>query len=350
MKTKKNIGFIFLLTFLPFWGIAQCYAPKTRIGDDFFKKGEYQKAIIMWENAQKCTDKPAKNDLDSKISQANAALKRKPSPPPPTTPPPKPRKREETKQSPPREPVVDRPLQVVVDKKELEVKPLYLPQMIKVEGGTFQMGSNDPSHYADERPVHAVILRGYFISQNEVTQKQWRTVMDGFPEGFVNKNCDDCPMNFVSWQEIQGFLTKLNQKTGKKYRLPTEAEWEYAAKGGSTKTSYSFSGGNDIQKVGWFADNSGGKIQVVGSKKANDLGINDLTGNVQEWCQDFYSETYYKSSASNNPVNTQATETRVVRGGAWNESAEENRLTLRISESPATKSEKIGFRVVLDFL
>lgn len=355
MLTKKNISFIILLL-LPFWGMAQkCYTLTSRKGDEYFKKGDYQKAIQLWEAAQKCSDKPVNNDLDSKIGQANTALKRKPIVDAPA--------KETVKQTP-------KPTTIAKSSNQHQAnqapssKPNSIPQpqapnpsqvmadmlkMIKIDGGTFQMGSNDPNHYADERPVHTVILRGYAMSQFEITQKQWRTVMDGFPEGFKNTNCDNCPMNFVSWNEIQDFLTKLNQKTGKKYRLPTEAEWEYAAKGGTTKGSYSFSGNNDIQKVAWFADNSDGKIHTVGSKTANDLGIYDLTGNVQEWCQDFYSEIYYKASPPNNPVNTQTTKGCVVRGGSWNDSAEENRLTLRIPENPATKSEKIGFRVVFDF-
>ena len=352
MLTKSNIGFIVLLLF-PFWGIAQkCYTLTSRKGDEYFKKGDYQKAIQLWEAAQKCSDKPANNDLDSKISQANTVLKHKPIAKTPgketvkqTTP--KSQNQNQVNQAPPpRSNNVQQPQVASPTSSQVLMEML---KMIKVEGGTFQMGSNDPNHYIDERPVHAVILRGFSMSQFEITQKLWRAVMDGFPEGFKNTNCDNCPMNFVSWHEIQTFLTKLNQKTGKKYRLPTEAEWEYAAKGGTTKGSYSFSGSNDIQKVAWFADNADGKIHTVGSKVANDLGFNDLTGNVQEWCQDFYSETYYKSSAPNNPINTQTAEGCVVRGGSWNDSAEENRMTLRIPENPATKSEKIGFRVVLDF-
>ncbi len=344
---------------LPFLGTAQnCYTLTSRKGDESFKNGQYQEAIKFWASARKCSDKPQSDDLDGKISRATAALKPKTVPLKPNAQTRSKPKQDETASKPRQEttlPAVYKPLPVVVEpnKQTTEVaapkKLNFSLQMLKIEGGTFDMGSNDPTHYADERPVHKVILRGYEMSKYEVTQQQWREVMNGFPEGFTNPNCDNCPMIFVSWAEIQVFLTKLNAKTGKKYRLPTEAEWEYAAKGGKINSRYIYSGGNDLQKIAWFADNAEGKIKQVGLKKANDLGIYDLTGNVQEWCADFYSDTYYKLSGAENPENKQAAETHVVRGSAWNDTVEDSRSTLRTSENPLTKSEKIGFRLVLDF-
>jgi formylglycine-generating enzyme required for sulfatase activity len=345
-----------LLLCLPFFGIAQnCYVLARQKGDELFKNGQYQEAIKLWESAKKCSDNPKNGELEGKISRANAALKPKTTPPKPK---PQARSRQEETPSKPVErpfekPIYNPPPTVSPNKQTADVavpKDLTFGlQMLKIEGGTFNMGSNDPNHYADERPVHKVILRGYAMSKYEVTQRQWRDVMGGFPEDFTNLNCDNCPMNFISWGDIQGFLTKLNEKTGKKYRLPTEAEWEYAVKGGKVNSSFLYSGGNDLQKVAWFADNSEGKIKQVGLKKANDLGIYDLTGNVQEWCADFYSDSFYKLSGMDNPQNTKATDTRVVRGSAWTDSSEDSRLTLRTSENPLTKSEKIGFRLVLDF-
>jgi formylglycine-generating enzyme required for sulfatase activity len=338
---------ILLLLLLPFYAVSQkCYTLTSQKGDEAFKNGNYQEAIKFWEIARKCSDKPAKDDLDGKIGRANSALKPKPKiqPPPPNKP--KPNNTRDDIDVKPTQNTYPVPPQVQTS-PVVPAKSLSFP-MIQVQGGSFDMGSNDPNHYADERPVHKVALKGFHLSKYEITQSQWREVMNGFPEGFSNKSCDNCPMVSVSWQEIQVFLTKLNQKTGKKYRLPTEAEWEFAAKGGKINSSFIFSGGNDPQKIAWFADNSEGKIHPVGEKKANDLGIYDLTGNVQEWCQDFYSENYYKNSPPNNPINTQVAATHVVRGSSWNDTVEDSRLTFRISENPATKSDKIGFRVVLD--
>lgn len=343
---------VILLLFLPFWAMAQkCYTIASQKGDEAFKNGNYQEAIKFWEKARECSDKPPKHDLDSKITRANTALKPKPKPQP--SPPNKPKpnnKREDIGVTQPQYPTQNTSTSIpqVQTSPVIPAKTHPLFSMIKVENGSFDMGSNDPNHYADERPVHKVVLRGFFLSKYEITQSQWREVMNGFPEGFTNKACDNCPMVSVSWQDIQSFLTTLNQKTGKKYRLPTEAEWEFAAKGGKINSGFLFSGGNDLQKIAWFADNSDGKIHPTGEKKANDLGIYDLSGNVQEWCQDFYNESYYKNSPPNNPINTQAADTRVVRGSSWNDTAEDARLTFRISENPAIKSDKIGFRVVLD--
>ena len=382
MTTYKMLGFILLLC-TPFSGIAQkCFDVAARKGDLAFKNGKYAEAIKLWEAALKCTEVPAKNDLDIRINQAKLALKAPQKQPEQQRPQPqktqntnrpqKPNKTESPSQQRQAETTnYDADAWAVAKKAQtidgykaylskyprgqfateaqsaMEVL-IYTPSMVKIEEGSFEMGSNDPNYYADERPAHTVLLRGYAIGKYEITQGQWKAVMGNFPDGFTYDNCDDCPMNFVSWNDIQAFLTKLNQKTGKKYRLPTEAEWEYAAKGGKVKSSYLYSGGNAIDKIAWYADNSTGKIKSVGKKSPNELGLFDLTGNVQEWCEDFYSETYYKSSPSKNPVNTKASDTHVVRGSSAQDSAEDSRLTFRISENASAKSEKIGFRVAID--
>lgn len=186
-------------------------------------------------------------------------------------------------------------------------------EMVFVQGGTFLMGRNDGEF--GEKPVHSVTLNDFYIGKFEVTQKQWRDVMGGNPSYF--QNCDNCPVEQVSWSDIQKFINKLNQITGKPYRLPTEAEWEYAATGGNNNNGYAYSGSNNVSDVAWFSENSGSKTHPVGQKQPNELGIYDMSGNVWEWCNDWYDEKYYNYGPSNNPRGPGTGKYRVLRGGSW---------------------------------
>ena len=216
--------------------------------------------------------------------------------------------------------VLDEREQLVGEKIKFKViasgKKSFEPEMIFVEGGTFQMGSS--SGESDQKPVHTVTLSAFNIGKYEVTQAQWRAIMGNNPSNF--SGCDECPVEKVSWNEVQDFIRKLNVKTGKNYRLPTEAEWEYAAKGGKSSKGYTFSGSNDLNSVAWNADNSGGKTHAVGGKQSNEIGIYDMTGNVWEWCSDWYGN--YIGDAQTNPKGASSGQLRVLRGGCWHYNAE----------------------------
>ena len=214
-------------------------------------------------------------------------------------------------------------------------------EMIFVEGGTFQMGSS--SGDSDEKPVHSVTLSGFNIGKYEVTQAQWTAVMGNNPSSFTG--CDDCPVENVSWNDVQQYISKLNSQTGKNYRLPTEAEWEFSARGGKSSEGYTYSGSNDLNSVAWNADNSGSKTHSVGGKQANELGIYDMTGNVWEWCSDWYGA--YNSYSETNPTGASSGPDRVLRGGSWYDIAYGCRTAIRFGVNPDDGDDYGGFRLVL---
>ena len=214
-------------------------------------------------------------------------------------------------------------------------------EMIFVEGGTFQMGSS--SGDSDEKPVHSVTLSGFNIGKYEVTQAQWTAVMGNNPSNFTG--CDDCPVENVSWNDAQQYISKLNSQTGKNYRLPTEAEWEFSARGRKSSKGYTYSGSNDLNSVAWNSDNSGSKTHTVGGKQANELGVYDMTGNVWEWCSDWYGT--YNSYSETNPTGASSGWIRVLRGGSWHYDADFCRTALRSGSNPDYRSDHFGFRLVL---
>jgi len=218
-----------------------------------------------------------------------------------------------------------------------------IPEMVFIQGGTFQMGGNDGGD--DEKPVHSVTINNFYMGKYEVTQKQWQEIMGNNPSYF--KNCDNCPVESVSWNDVQDFIRKLNEKTGKNYRLPTEAEWEYAARGGNKSRGFTYSGSNKVGEVGWYDGNSGSKTHPVGQKQANEIGLYDMTGNVWEWCSDWYRSDYYKSSSSSNPKGPTDSSFRVLRGGSWYSKPARQRVSYRYHDVgyPSNRSDVDGFRI-----
>ncbi len=217
--------------------------------------------------------------------------------------------------------------------------------MVFVQGGSFMMGSDEKDEYAqdDEKPQHKVTLSDFYIGKTEVTQKQWRAVMGKDPEKLWFKGCDDCPVEYVSWNDIQEFLQKLNAKTGKKYRLPTEAEWEYAARGGNKSKGYVYAGSNDLDKVAWYGyEKADKKTHPVGKKEANELGIFDMSGNVWEWCSD-----WYKGYPGSSGVTDFTGSYRVNRGGSWGSYSGYCRVADRYFNTPGYRHLHLGFRVIL---
>jgi formylglycine-generating enzyme required for sulfatase activity len=193
-----------------------------------------------------------------------------------------------------------------------KVEGIYSPngiEMIYVEGGG--------------------TVRSFYMGIYEVTQKQYQSIMNANPSNFIG---DNHPVEQVSWDDAQEFIKRLNARTGKRYRLPTEAEWEYAAREGTKRSRYDYSGSGDIEEVAWYTANSGSETHPVGQKNPNAVGIYDMTGNVWEWCQDCYD-----SSCS----------LRVHRGGSWLRPAQYCRVAYRISSSPSNRHSNIGFRLVL---
>ena len=214
--------------------------------------------------------------------------------------------------------------------------------LLPVEGGAFQMG-NSTRGFTDAVPVHLVTLSSFNISKYEITQAQWKSAMGANPSSNFT-NCDNCPVESVSWDEIQLFLTKLNLLTGKAFRLPTEAEWEYAARGGKLSKGYIYSGSNTIGDVAWYDANSV-KTQPVGQKTANELGIYDMSGNVWEWCQDWYGS--YSPNNQTNPIGADGgTQRRVLRGGSSATTPYNSEVPNRNAQLPANRYGDLGFRVV----
>jgi formylglycine-generating enzyme required for sulfatase activity len=246
---------------------------------------------------------------------------------------------------------------------------------IRVEGGSFDMGSDDEE--ADRKPAHTVTLKDFWMSAYEVTQLQWCEIMRDQPSGSIV--CPDCPANNVNWFEIQEFIKKLNANTGRHFRLPTEAEWEYAARGGVKEQlvkarrqrgacvgeftendkgtrrpdkileGKKYSGRRaGARSIAWYADNSHDQIHPVGRKQPNDLGIFDMNGNVEEWGYDFYANSYGSKQPVDNPKGPATGKSHVVRGGSFSSTANELIVTRRAAYLPETKAVNLGFRLVED--
>ena len=251
-------------------------------------------------------------------------------------------------------------------KSEEKIKEKTSGSMIKVEGGNFDMGSN--SGESDEKPIHKVTVSSFYISKYETTQEEYQNIMGNNPSNFKVSNL---PVEYVSWFDAIKFCNAKSKKDGlsvaynetsgelldssgnvttditkvKGYRLPTEAEWEYSARGGNKSQGYTYSAGNSLEEVAWFSSNSGNKTHEVGTKKANELGIYDMSGNVSEWCTDWYGSNYYENSTDINPVNTKSSGNRVNRGGSWLIDPDYLRVGNRTSNTPTGTIYYLGFRL-----
>ena len=217
--------------------------------------------------------------------------------------------------------------------------------MVKVEAGTFMMGATSEMENpdSDEKPVHQVTLTNdYYMGKYEVTQALWQAVMGSNPSFFKGGNL---PVESVSWNDCQEFISRLNSLTGRKFRLPTEAEWEYAARGGKKSRDYQYSGSSNLSDVAWFNENSSWKTHHVGMKQANELGIYDMSGNVWEWCQDWYG--VYDSSSQTNPTGAIGWSFHVRRGGCWRGDVGYCSLSQRGCSSPDYRFYNCGLRLVL---
>lgn len=225
-------------------------------------------------------------------------------------------------------------------------------KMVAVDGGTFIMGATaeqGSDAYDLEKPAHQVTLSGYSIGETEVTQALWQAVMGSNPSYFTSANGYDTnlqrPVETVSWNDCQTFIAKLNQLTGKSFRLPTEAEWEFSARGGNLSQGFKYVGSNTIGEVAWYTSNSGSTTHAVATKTPNELGLYDMSGNVFEWCQDWYSD--YSSNAQTNPTDPASGSYRVFRGGGWSDGAWCCRVSSRYYYYPSYPFNYLGLRLAL---
>ena len=254
------------------------------------------------------------------------------------------------------------------------IASLSYVDMVYVEGGTFLMGAQltapfapnfDLSANSNESPVHSVTLSSYYIGKYEVTQQFWEYVMNytgkakdgstmtavesgpwlGIAPSPENGKGDYYPAYYVSYDDVVNyFIPRLNKITGKTFRLPTEAEWEYAARGGNQSKGYKYSGSNTIGDVAWYTSNASSTTHQVGTKQANELGIYDMSGNVWEWCSDWYGS--YSSTAQTNPTGASSGSCRVLRGGSWNNGARHCRVSNRNYNTPSYRINDYGFRLL----
>jgi len=214
-------------------------------------------------------------------------------------------------------------------------------EMVKVPGGSFTMGYKNG--YPNELPVHKVLLDDYFIGKYELNQKIWFSVIGNNPAHF--KDSTDGPVEMVTYFEVLEFIDKLNKLTELQFRLPTEAEWEYAANGGETGKRTRYAGSYKIDEVAWYEKNSGDRTHTVGQKLPNELGVFDMSGNVYEWTQDWYKR--YKGKEQVNPQGPEKGKHKVIRGGCWHDNRDGCRVQCRVEMPPDDRNGCLGFRLAL---
>lgn len=224
-----------------------------------------------------------------------------------------------------------------------------MQDMVLVEGGTFIMGSDSDTASRAEKPAHEVSVDSFYISKFEVTQALFDSVLGGSNSFFVDPNV---PVNNLSWQQAFYFIERLNELTGDNFRLPTEAEWEFAAIGGNHSKGYKYSGSNNIEDVAWYAGNANNRAHPVGMKAPNELGLYDMTGNVGEFAIDQYDERFYQMSDKHNPSNEKHSDINLMhkstRGGSFAYDADESENFRRDFASQSILMSDLGLRLVKD--
>ena len=306
-----------------------CYKEKYEAGVALYNKGDYSGAKAKFVAAKGCP-MPNTAQADEWIKKCNAKLT-------------------------PAPPKVSVSVLADADGNLIFFVGDVIFKMVKVQGGTFTMGCTSEQGsdcYDDEKPSHTVTLSTYYIGETEVTQALWKAVMGSNPSRIMG---DKRPVEHVSWDDCQEFIRKLNKLTGEKFRLPTEAEWEFAARGGTKSAGYKYSGSNDINAVAWYNVNAHDKgksspdygTHVVKTKKPNELGIYDMSGNVAEWCSDWFGD--YTGATQTNPQGAPSGSyrDRVHRGGSWSYYARYCRSSNRLYSTPALRNYDLGLRLVL---
>ena len=243
----------------------------------------------------------------------------------------------------------DKPTRALAAVFSSEEQNQLLDSLVWLEGGRFVMGSDSELASKMEGPAHEVTLSGFYLAKTEVTQALFERVM-GWNYSYFQ--CENCPVNNVSWMNVQLFLERLNKLSGQQFRLPTEAEWEYGARGGQKSKGYRFSGSNSIGDVAWYAGNAERKAHPVASRKPNELGLYDMTGNLWEFCFDDMTRKAYQRQDNHNPVvisnpDHKVTSLKVIRGGGYEFSADESRVFKRDGATSNVRMPDIGFRLAM---
>ena len=330
LQTNMKHIITLLLLLVTFTVAAQsyspCYTEFMAKGNAAYNQGKYSVAKTYYETAKKCAGGNP-TEAQKRINQCNAKLNPAPKPSQPSASTPK----------------TDQTFTV----NGISFKMVY------VQGGTFTMGCTSEQGGecdVDEKPSHQVTLSDYWIGETEVTQALWEAVMGSNPSSFKG---DNRPVEKVSWDDCQEFIRKLNALTGKTFALPTEAQWEYAARGGNKSRHCKYAGSNTIGDVAWYRENCYDKgssspdygTHPVKGKQANELGLYDMSGNVWEWCSDWEGE--YSSSSQTNPTGPSSGSRRVYRGGGWCGYAWGCRVSDRNYDAPDNRSNYLGFRLSL---
>ena len=237
-----------------------------------------------------------------------------------------------------------------IEERRLAIKEI-LDGMVKVEGGSFSMGCTEEQQndcVDAEKPMIEVKLNNFYLSKYELKRRLWEIVMEEDDPGQF-RDCKECPVESIQYDTAAAFIRKLNQISGSRFRLPTEAEWEYAARGGLlAKKKYKYAGGDDYNEVAHSKDNTAGQTLPAGQKKPNDLGLFDMSGNVAEWCSDWYTEKYYTTSSRDNPKGPEQGFQKALRGGSWNLSSWSSRVSRRVGLDKTVLNNGIGFRLAMD--